>query len=90
MTKFYDNNKLLAISMTDTNTGCDWEYDFFETSTLTYNEELDAYKVDDVQYLADFAESYADGTNTDCEYDYDDDGNKILPATTVEYNITNI
>lgn len=90
MTKFYDGNKMLTITMTDTNTGCDFESDFFNVGCLVYNEELDAYKVDDVEYLADFAESYANGTNTDCEYDYDEDGNVILPATTVDYNITNI
>lgn len=90
MTKFYDNNKMLTISMTDTNTGCDWEYDFFEVGSLVYNEELHAYRVNDVEYLADYAQSYADGTNSDYEYDYDYDGDKILPNTTVDYEIKSL
>ncbi len=79
MTKFYDdNNKLLEITMTDDCTGASWEYDFFDVGALPFNAELGAYKVKDVEYLADYAKTYADGTNTDIDYSTDGDGN-ILP-----------
>lgn len=57
MTKFYDdNNKLLEITMTDDCTGASWEYDFFDVGALPFNAELGAYKVKDVEYLADYAQ----------------------------------
>lgn len=90
MTNFYDNNKMLTIAMTDTNTGYDWENDFFGIGSLPYSKELNAYKVNDIQYLADYAESYANGTNGDCEYEQNEDGDIILLATTVNYTIKNI
>lgn len=65
MTKFYDDSKLLTISMTDNTTGAAFEADFFEVGNLNYNADLDAYKVDDVEYLADYAKDYANGTNPD-------------------------
>ena len=83
MTKFYDENKTIGIEMLDENTGCSWENDFFEVGQLPYNEELSAYRVEDVDYLVDYATSYADGTNGDIEYPVDDDGNVTLPGTTV-------
>lgn len=87
MTKFYDGKKVLTISMNDTNTGCDWEYDFFEVGSLPYDSELDAYKVDDVAYLVDYATDYANGTNSDVEYQYDENGEIVLPATSIDYTI---
>lgn len=66
MTKFYDGKKILSIEMTDEN-GTSFEADFFEIGGLKYNMELDAYKVDDVEYLADYANDYANGTNPDFE-----------------------
>lgn len=73
MAKFYDGSKLLSIKMTHTRTGIDFENDFFEVGGLEYNADLGAYKVEDVEYLADYAKSYADGTNgdIDCTVDYD-------------------
>lgn len=87
MTKFYDGKKILTISMKDTNTNIDWENDFFEVGGLAYNSDLDAYKVDDVDYLVDYATDYANGTNTDIEYEHDDNGDIILPATSVDYTV---
>lgn len=49
--------------------------------------DLDAYKVDDVYYLVDYATDYANGTNTDIEYERDDNGYIILPATSVDYTV---
>lgn len=65
MAKFYDNNKTASISMIDNNTGASFEGDFFEIGGLNYNADLDAYEVEDVDYLIDYAQSYADGTNPD-------------------------
>lgn len=86
MTKFYDGKKILSISMTDDRTGIDFENEFFEIGQLPYNMELDANKVDDVDYLIDYAVTYANGTNTDFEYQYDEDGN-LLDGCSVSYTV---
>lgn len=65
MTKFYDDSKIASIEMTDAETGASFEADFFEVGGLKYNMDLDAYKVDDVEYLIDYATDYANGTNPD-------------------------
>ena len=67
MTKFYDDSHILTISMIDNTTGAAFEADFFEVGNLNYNAGLDAYKVDDVEYLADYARDYANGVNPDFE-----------------------
>ena len=85
MAKFYDGSKLLSIKMT--HTGIDFENDFFEVGGLEYNADLGAYKVEDVEYLADYAKSYADGTNGDIDYTVDEDGNVVVPVCTVDYDI---
>jgi len=87
MAKFYDGSKLLSIKMTHTRTGIDFENDFFEVGGLEYNADLGAYKVEDVEYLADYAKSYADGTNGDIDYTVDEDGNVVVPDCTVDYDI---
>ena len=87
MTKFYDGSKLLSIEMTDTANGAHFEADFFEAGGLEYNADLDAYKVEDVEYLADYAKSYADGTNRDIDYTVDEDGNVVTPNCTVDCDI---
>lgn len=79
MTKFTDGKKLLTIEITDNTTGTAFECDFFEVGGLQLNEELGAYEVEDVEYLADYAQSYAEGTNPD----FDAPGN-----CTVESEIT--
>lgn len=67
MTKFYDDSHILTISMIDNTTGTSFEADFFEVGSLPYDSGLDAYKVDDVEYLADYARDYANGVNPDFE-----------------------
>lgn len=57
---------------------------------LPFNAELGAYKVKDVEYLADYAKTYADGTNTDIDYSTDGDGNIPPPETSVFYTITDL
>lgn len=91
MTRFYDDENLLSIEMTsirqDDSYGENWERDFFDVGSLPYNAELDAFKVDDVSYLSDYAESYVNGTNTDIEYNRDENGNIIPPNSTCNYTI---
>ena len=86
MAKFYDDKKILSITMTDDRTGIDFEEDFFEVGQLHYDMELDAFKVEDVDYLIDEAVTYANGTNTDFEYQYDEDGN-LLDSSSVSYTV---
>nr|DAQ41302.1 MAG TPA: hypothetical protein [Caudoviricetes sp.] len=73
MTRFYDDNQILEITLTSKDTGEDFSSDFFEDACdrRNYNECLEAYKVDDVDYLLDFAQSYLDGTNPDIDYPED-------------------
>lgn len=73
--------------MTDNSTGTSFEGDFFEVGSLSYNADLGAYKVDDVEYLADYAQSYADGTNGDIDYTVDGDGNVVAPNCTINCSI---
>ena len=87
MTKFYDGKKILTISMKDGRTGCDFEYDFFEVGGLKFDETVNAYKVDDVDYLVDYATDYANGTNSDADYDTDDNGDVVLPDLSINYNV---
>lgn len=72
MTKFYDNNRVLDITMR-AESGEDFSRDFFQDACTrkNYNEDLDAYRVDDVDYLVDYAKSYLDGTNKDVTYPAD-------------------
>lgn len=74
MTKFYDNNRVLDITMR-AESGEDFSRDFFEDACTrkNYSEDLDAFRVNDVDHLVDYAKSYLDGTNQDIDYpeDYD-------------------
>lgn len=76
MTKFYDDNRVLGITMR-AESGEDFSQAFFQDvcNGENYNEYLEAYRVDDVTYLVDYAKSYLDGTNPDVDYpdDYDPD-----------------
>lgn len=85
MTKFTDGKQIATIEMIDNSTGCAWEHEFFEVGGLKLNEELNAYEVEDVNYLIDYAQSYVDGTNPDVEYTTDGEGNIISPNTNLDY-----
>ena len=78
MAKFYDGKELIEVRMVDRNSGVN-----FEVGGLKYNEALEAYIVDDIYYLIDYAQSYADGSNADIDYEIDDAGNVILPDVDV-------
>ena len=71
MTRYYDGKKVLEISMIDEN-GIDFSADFFGNGNLPFDEEISAYVVKDVDYLVDYAESYAAGENPDFDNFGDD------------------
>lgn len=71
MTRFTDNKKTVEITMKvwdGGQYGPAWEMDFFSVGSLPYNEEMDAYIVDDVDYLVDQANDWHEGVG-----DYQDD-----------------
>lgn len=73
MTRFIDKeNRVLEITMLDNRTNCPWEYDFFEVGMLDRDEdEYDAYKVDDIDYLIDEAVSYCRETEeSTCDFNW--------------------
>ena len=84
MTRYYDGKKVLEISMIDEN-GIDFSADFFGNGNLPFDEEMSAYEVKDVEYLADYAEDYAVGLNPDFD-NYGDDGDDT-PVCAVITNI---
>lgn len=61
MTRFYDGNHIAEISMT-TGDSPDFEQDFFEIGRLKFDEEHNAYMVEDVDYLIDYANDYENCT----------------------------
>lgn len=74
MTKFYDNNRVLDITMR-AESGEDFSRGFFQDACTrkNYNEDLDAYRVDDIDYLVDYASDYKNGTNKDFPADESQD-----------------
>ena len=68
MTRLFDGERIAEITMIDwdknTNEATpDWSADFFEVGGLEYDEEHNAYKVEDVDYCLEMAEDWsrADG-----------------------------
>ena len=64
--KLYDGNKMVDIQMnnwTGNDFTPDWSNDFFDAGNLPYDEELDAYMVEDVDYCIEQAMDWknADG-----------------------------
>ena len=55
--KFADGKKTVEITITDNRNDIDVTADLMEVGNMEYNEELDAYMVEDVDYCADFASS---------------------------------
>ena len=88
MTKFYDNHSVLTITIKDPNTGEDFSQAFFDdaTNAANYNENMDAFKVEDVEYLVDYAKDYVAGKNGD--FDYPDDYNpEESPLAYLDYSV---
>lgn len=73
MTKLFDETRTVEITMREwdnryNEVGLDWSRDFFEVGTLEYDEERDAYRVNDVAYCVECAEDWANATG-----DFSDD-----------------
>ena len=67
MTKLFDETRTVGITMREwdnryNEAGLDWSRDFFEVGTLEYDEERDAYRVNDVAYCVECAEDWANAT----------------------------
>ena len=74
MTRLYDGNKTVEISMSNwTGDGYtpDWSADFFEVGCLRYNEDLDAYEVKDVDYCVNQALDWESNKGDYLDYDAD-------------------
>jgi hypothetical protein len=62
MTRFVDKDSRIAeITMIGAN-GTEWQDDFYEVGGLDWDDELEAYKVDDIDYLKEQAEDWKTGT----------------------------
>ena len=72
MTRLTDGTKTVEITMNNWDGNGwtpDWSNDFFEVGGLEYDEETDAYKVQDVDYCVEQARDWEQGIG-----DYADDG----------------
>lgn len=59
MTKFIDKeNRIVAITITDRKTHQSMEKDFFTVGALKFDNIVDAYMVDDIDYLIDRMNDY--------------------------------
>ena len=86
MTRFYDSNRVLDITLRDDKTGEAFSMDYFQDGRIThYNEDLDAYRVDDVDYLVDYVKEDMAGTNK--EIDYPEDYDPENPGYSLDYSI---
>ena len=80
MVKLFDNSHILEISMAlfdGSNLSQDWSGDFFGVGNLEYNEELDAYKVNDIDYCIKQAEDW-ESFNGDYKYDIEINGERVI------------
>ena len=74
MTRLTDGKRTLEITMNNwTGDGYtpDWSADFFEVAGLHYNDDLDAYTVDNVEYRRCQAEDWESNTGDYIDYDVD-------------------
>ena len=78
MTRFTDYNTILELEMRyfdekTLNWSSDWSADFYEVGNLEYDEDLDAYVVDDNQYLVEVGLQWQD-------YMWEDDDPEMIDA----------
>lgn len=72
--KLYSGNRMIEIIATDKN-GVDWTINLLNAGSLDYNEELDAYEVDDIDEAIDFAEDWINCEGDFADDEYDEDNN---------------
>ena len=68
--KFTDGKKTVEITITDNRNNIDVTSDLMEVGSMEYNEDMDAYMVEDVNYCADFAKS--EFTDNDVEVEIEE------------------
>ena len=79
--------RVLLFDIYDNETGTNFTEEWLDAGSLKFVEPEDGdsyYEVDDCEYILDYAKGYADCTNADFEYERDEDGQPVSPAT-VEY-----
>lgn len=72
--RLYDGRKMVEIQMnnwTGDDYTPDWSNDFFEAGNLPYDEELDAYMVEDVDYCIEQAMDWKNADGDFYELDAD-------------------
>ena len=72
MTRLTDGKITVEITMNEwTGNGYtpDWSHDFFAVGGLKYDDESDAYKVEDVEYCIDQARDWQNAVGDYLEYD---------------------
>ena len=72
MIKLYDEKRTVEITMREWDNRydearLDWSNDFFEVGGLEYDEERDAYRVDDVDYCVESANDWRDAVGDFCD-----------------------
>lgn len=81
MTRFIDKTgRIIEIRMCRWNGSGydpDWEQDFFAVGDLQYDDEKEAYIVDDVDYLVDYANDWKNNTG-DFAIDDSDKGDEYI------------
>lgn len=74
MTRLTDGKRTLEIAMnnwTKNDYTPDWSADFFDVGCLCYNEDIDAYQVEDVDYCVEQALDWENNTGDYIDYDAD-------------------
>lgn len=72
--RLYSGNRMVDIIATDKN-GVDWTINLLNAGSLDYNEELDAYEVEDIDGAIEFAEDWINCEGDFADDEYDEDNN---------------
>lgn len=79
MTRLYDGKKIAEITMCiyeGNGWTPDWSNDFFDIGLLEYDEDHEAYKVEDVDYCIEQAEDWKNSEGDFCD-DIPNDNNEV-------------
>lgn len=81
MARLYDGNKTVDIQLISWNGHewtSDWSEDFFAVGELEYNEELESYKVEDVDYCIEQANDWKLNRGDYEEDNYEEDSREVI------------
>lgn len=81
MAKLYDGKRVVDVKMYE-NRMCDYSYDFYDVGGLQYDEAIDAYYVDDVEYCLDQADDWVN-----LRGDYESDIENLEREIIFDYDI---